>query len=112
MVQLDKAITEKWELGVACILNLWPALSIAVANQWGGSDSEGKRDWFCGAIADLFTDAEGSGGETQKEPELDELDVEEVLLQVMQDEFEVGVDDDTSFAVGLNLLPCDCVRRG
>ncbi|KAJ4293751.1 rRNA accumulation- protein [Collariella sp. IMI 366227] len=72
-----------FEQSVAITLHLWPALTLAVQNNWGGPDSSDKRDWFAGAIVDLFPDE----------------DVEAVLLQVMLDEFEVNVDDDSAFEV-------------
>ncbi len=52
-------------------------------NYWGGPDSSDKRDWLAGAISELFA----SRADTDVE------DVEEVLLQVMNDEFEVNVED-------------------
>jgi pre-rRNA-processing protein TSR2 len=89
---------------------LWPALTLAVQNHWGGPDSEDKRDWFAGVIVDLFPDftkqkpqasnpiataPNTTAGSSAEEP--DSADVEAVLLQVMLDEFEVNVDDDSSF---------------
>ena len=46
--------TAQFELGLTLILNTWQALTITVANQWGGPDSADKRDWMCGAVAELF----------------------------------------------------------
>lgn len=89
-----------WELGVAYILHSWPALTLAVSSQWGGPNSEEKRDWLCGAIADMFpsldetlTNQPDPTGEDNGEP--DDFDVEETLAQVMQDEFEVTIEDDS-----------------
>ncbi|KAI5794499.1 putative 20S pre-rRNA protein [Peziza echinospora] len=96
-----------WELGVSYILHLWPALTVAVEAQWGGPNSSDKRDWLCGTIADMFTDAapvnELPDGTVIGGGEPDEVDVEETLLQVMQDEFEVGVDDDSSLEVARDI---------
>lgn len=64
----------------------WPALTLAVQSSWGGPTSSDKRDWFCGAISELFVDR----------PETDAEDVEEVLIQVMNDEFDVVVDDESA----------------
>lgn len=75
-------------------LSLWPALTLAVQNQWGGPDSSDKRDWFAGAIADLFS----------SRPDTDIEDVETVLLQVMLDEFEVNVDDGSAFEVAEQVM--------
>lgn len=84
-----------WELGVAYLLHSWPALTLAVTSNWGGANSSEKRDWLCGAIADMFPPLDqsttSSTGGDNGEP--DDYDVEETLAQVMQDEFEVRVED-------------------
>ncbi|KAK4134898.1 hypothetical protein BT67DRAFT_449205 [Trichocladium antarcticum] len=124
-----------FEQGVALALNLWPALTLAVQNNWGGADSADKRDWFAGAVVELFPDMStlspaqlqqkqqkqqtttttttttttaASGG--LEEP--DQEDVEAVLLQVMLDEFEVNVDDDSAFEVAEQVVRVrgECLR--
>lgn len=108
----------RFEQGVALSLNLWPALSLAVQNNWGGPDSADKRDWFAGEVADQFPPltsssaaANGSGtttsqaqaqGAEKEEPDAEYL--EELILQVMLDEFEVNVDDDTAFDVAAEIV--------
>lgn len=91
-------ITEKcqaeFELAVALALAFWPALSLAVQNNWGGPASSDKRDWFAGAIVELWAER----------PDTDLEDVETVLLQVMLDEFEVNVDDDSGFEVAEQIM--------
>lgn len=102
-------------------------------NNWGGPESSDKRDWFAGAIADLFPDvsrltpaqlqqklqqqqrqqqrqSQASAPAEAEEP--DQEDVETVLLQVMLDEFEVNVDDDSAFEVAEQVvrLRADCLR--
>lgn len=81
---------------------MWPALTLAVQNNWGGPSSADKRDWFAGAVVELFEDR----------PDTDQEDVETVLLQVMQDEFEVAVDDDSAFEVAEQVMRLrkDCGR--
>lgn len=67
-------------------LHLWPALSAAIQNGWGTSSpevGEDKRAWFAGALSDLFAQNQMRDVE----------DVEDVLEQVMNEEFEVVVDD-------------------
>lgn len=50
--------------------------------------STDKRDWFAGAVSELLV---------ASPPALQDMgDLEEVLLQVMNDEFEVVVDDGTA----------------
>lgn len=93
---------------MAYALHLWPALTLSVQNSWGGPDSSDKRDWFAGAIVDLFpefTDAPPDPTKKAKvadEPDLE--DVETVLLQVMVDEFEVNVDDDSGVEVAGQII--------
>ncbi|KHO01782.1 Pre-rRNA-processing protein TSR2 [Metarhizium album ARSEF 1941] len=92
-----------FEQAVAYALHLWPALALAVENNWGGPDSGDKRDWFAGAIVDLFSEFSDSP-QTNAIDEPDLEDVETVLLQVMMDEFEVNVDDDSSTEVAGNIV--------
>ncbi|KAH8171139.1 pre-rRNA-processing protein TSR2 domain-containing protein [Sarocladium implicatum] len=99
----------EFEQGVAYALHLWPALTLSVQNNWGGPDSSDKRDWFAGAVVDLFppfTDdaptADSAAKSSAAEPDLE--DIETVLLQVMVDEFEVNVDDDTGMEVAGQVL--------
>ncbi|KAK3905041.1 putative 20S pre-rRNA protein [Staphylotrichum tortipilum] len=122
-----------FEQAVALSLNLWPALTLAVQNNWGGSDSRDKRDWFAGAVVDLFADLstlspaqllllqqsqnapQSQQTQTQSQSEStdpDQEDVESVLLQVMLDEFEVNVDDDSAFELAEQVvrLRGECVR--
>jgi pre-rRNA-processing protein TSR2 len=74
------------DLAITLTLNSWPALSLAVQSNWGGPTSSDKRDWLCGAISDMLRDR----------PETDAEDLEEVLIQVMNDEFDVAVDDESA----------------
>ncbi|TFB07160.1 Pre-rRNA-processing protein TSR2 [Trichoderma ghanense] len=107
--QLPPAATRQsnFEQAVACALHLWPALTLAVQNGWGGPDSADKRDWFAGAVVDLFPEfADAQPGEAAKtaaeEPDME--DVETVLLQVMVDEFEVNIDDDSTLEVARSIV--------
>ncbi|KAJ4150146.1 hypothetical protein LMH87_010911 [Akanthomyces muscarius] len=114
--QIPPASTRQhnFEQAVAYALHLWPALTLSVANGWGGPDSVEKRDWFAGAIVELFpefTDAgaapDGSAPSstaTTAAAEADTEDVETVLLQVMVDEFEVNVDDDSALEVAQQIV--------
>ncbi|KAH6843052.1 Pre-rRNA-processing protein TSR2-domain-containing protein [Chaetomium sp. MPI-CAGE-AT-0009] len=125
-----------FEQGVAISLHLWGALTLAVQNNWGGPDSADKRDWFAGAVVELFPDVSRltpaqlqqkttqqqtqppsqqsqsaqNGSGSSEEP--DQADVESVLLQVMLDEFEVNVDDDSAFELAEQVvrLRGECLR--
>ncbi|KAK0709748.1 Pre-rRNA-processing protein TSR2-domain-containing protein [Lasiosphaeria miniovina] len=123
-----------FEQGVAMALHLWPALTLAVQNQWGGPDSSDKRDWFAGAIVELFPDlskaqapapnntpnvttATAASSTTAAavpgaDEEPDQEEVETVLLQVMLDEFEVNVDDESAFEVAEQVMRvrAECAR--
>jgi pre-rRNA-processing protein TSR2 len=74
------------DLAITLSLHNWPALSLAVQSNWGGPTSSDKRDWLCGAISEMFTER----------PETDAMDLEDVLIQVMNDEFDVVVDDESA----------------
>ncbi|KAI1387259.1 Pre-rRNA-processing protein TSR2-domain-containing protein [Hypoxylon trugodes] len=95
----------QFEQGVAISLHLWLSLTVAVQNGLGGADSEDKRDWFAGAISDMFPSFVDLAKLSQTQPEKkapkepDVEDVEATLLQVMWDEFETNVDDDSEVEV-------------
>lgn len=96
-----------FEQAVAYALHLWPALTLSVQNNWGGPDSADKRDWFAGAVVELFpeyTDATPDPSAKKKVEEPDLEDVETVLLQVMVDEFDVNVDDDSGVEVASQII--------
>ncbi|KAF2167738.1 hypothetical protein M409DRAFT_21889 [Zasmidium cellare ATCC 36951] len=76
------------------LLALWQPLHIAVTNTWGGPDSSDKRDWMAGAISDLLT----------TRPETDQEDLEMFLLQIMQDEFDCNVEDESECEVAMQIL--------
>lgn len=84
----------KIDLLISLHLHSWPALTLATQNHWGGPASDDKRDWFAGAISDLLTNGEV----------VDAEDLEEVLVQVMLDEFEVVVDDDSPAEVATSIM--------
>ncbi|KAF9876261.1 pre-rRNA-processing protein TSR2 [Colletotrichum karsti] len=112
-----EACQSSFEQAVALSLHMWPALSLAVQNNWGGPDSADKRDWFAGAVAELFpTYSKVTNGQAVpaanavEEPDTEY--VETFLLQVMVDEFEVNVDDETGFDVAERIikLRADCAK--
>lgn len=78
-------------------------------NNWGGPDSADKRDWFAGQVAELFpsfvanpTSKTAKDDDDTAEPDAEYI--EELLLQVMLDEFEVNVDDDSGFDVATEIV--------
>jgi hypothetical protein len=86
----------KFTHATALIVHLWSALDIAVQNEWAGPESSNIRDWLGGVIVDMFSFP------AQKKVDVD--DVEEVLLQVMEDEFELRLEDDSAYQVLSHLL--------
>ncbi|KAL5318621.1 hypothetical protein ACEPPN_013685 [Leptodophora sp. 'Broadleaf-Isolate-01'] len=84
----------QFELGIALSLYSWPSLSLAVTNNWGGPDSEEKRQWFVGATIDVLKEHPDEDGEW----------IETFLLQVMLDEFEVNVDDESGYEVAEQIV--------
>lgn len=76
-------------------------------NNWGGPDSADKRDWFAGQVAEafpVFTPATTTATATADPAEPDAEYIEELLLQVMVDEFEVAVDDESSYDVAMEII--------
>ncbi|PSR79209.1 Pre-rRNA-processing protein TSR2-domain-containing protein [Coniella lustricola] len=112
----------RFEQAVALSLNLWPALTLAVQNNWGGPDSADKRDWFAGEVASQFPPFPSSTSSTSTatsssssttaaaaataadQPDPDAEYIEELILQVMLDEFEVNVDDDSGYDVAVEII--------
>lgn len=82
------------DLGITLAINNWPSLNMAVQSSWGGPTSSDKRDWLCGAISDMLTER----------PETDGEDLEDVLIQVMNDEFDVVVDDESAGPVAAEIM--------
>ncbi|KAI2472911.1 pre-rRNA-processing protein TSR2 [Annulohypoxylon bovei var. microspora] len=98
----------QFEQGVAISLHLWISLTVAVQNSLGGPDSDDKRDWFAGAVVDMFpsfVDLAKPRKPHQKIPQ-DPVaeDVEATLLQVMWDEFETNIDDDSEVEVAERIM--------
>ncbi|GAM89910.1 hypothetical protein ANO11243_079500 [Dothideomycetidae sp. 11243] len=76
------------------LLSLWPPLALAVAEKWAGDTTSDRRDWLAGAISELFSTS----------PDTDADDVADMLLQVMADEFDVVVQDESEDAVALDIV--------
>lgn len=89
-------------------LQLWQPLSFAVESNLGGGDGADKRDWFAGAVAELFEDAWAnaplSSSTTSTVAEDLLMDTEARLLQIMDDEFDTVVDDGSAYDVANDLV--------
>ncbi|KAK9371153.1 Pre-rRNA-processing protein TSR2-domain-containing protein [Lipomyces kononenkoae] len=84
----------RFELGVCMAVYDWEALSVAVQSFWGGPDSADKRDWMVGSIVELY----------ERQQQVDSEDIEDRLLQIMEDEFEVAVEDDSAYDVAEKII--------
>ena len=116
--------------GTLARLALWPALRLAVHVAWGGPASAEKQRWLAGVLVDQFepfivapptlvptpsrTASVGSGsGSGSAPPPPDDVYVEELLLQIMADEFDVALEDDSAAAVAKDIVKLfEAVRAG
>lgn len=89
----DEKQQANFELGVSMCVHSWSALETAVANNWGGAQSEAKREWMTAIVVELFN-----------EKIVDVQLIEETLLNAMLDEFDVNVEDDSSLPVSARVL--------
>ncbi|RKP28071.1 Pre-rRNA-processing protein TSR2-domain-containing protein [Syncephalis pseudoplumigaleata] len=82
--------------GVELSLASWTALRLAIDNDWGNDGlGEEKEAWMCDVLVDYF------GQRAQRvEPE----DVEDILLQIMQDEFNTMLEDGSAYELGKQLV--------
>ncbi|CCM03240.1 uncharacterized protein FIBRA_05365 [Fibroporia radiculosa] len=81
--------------GIISRLSIWPALRIAVDQNWGGPESAEKRTWLASVLVDAFE---------QENPAPDVQYVELTLLQVMEDEFDTVIDDDSAESVAKDVV--------
>ncbi|KAK4684131.1 pre-rRNA-processing protein TSR2, partial [Tremellales sp. Uapishka_1] len=98
--------------GLLSLLDLWPALTIAVREQWGGAQSAEKKTWLASTIIDEFESratflADGTTVDpaTATDPPLDLDDLIELLNQMMSDEFDANIEDGS-----IDLVAGDIVR--
>ncbi|KAI8088607.1 Pre-rRNA-processing protein TSR2-domain-containing protein [Thamnidium elegans] len=92
-----------FEEGVSYIFHNWTALKLAVEQDWGGVESAEKREWMIDLIVGHF-DKRGS--------QLDIDEIEDILSQIMTDEFNATLEDDSPYLVAkhLVLLYGQCVK--
>jgi pre-rRNA-processing protein TSR2 len=81
--------------GVIARLAIWATLRIAVKENWGGPGASSKRTWLASIIVDAFE---------EQTPTPDDQYIEELLLQVMSDEFETVVEDGSAEAVAVDIV--------
>ncbi|EPQ31350.1 uncharacterized protein PFL1_00685 [Pseudozyma flocculosa PF-1] len=71
---------------VILTFELWPAMRLAVSEEWGGPDSLDKRDYLISYLCDEHGDAGAAN-----QPDIDDL--AETLESYIADEFECRLDD-------------------
>jgi len=81
--------------GVIARLAIWATLRIAVQESWGGPNASSKRTWLASEIVDSFE---------EQIPAPDDQYVEEMLLQVMSDEFETVIEDGSAESVAKDIV--------
>ena len=81
--------------GVIARLSVWSILRIAVQEGWGGPGAAAKRTWIASEIVDAF--------ETQN-PIPDDQYIEELLLQILSDEFHTELEDGSAESVGVDIV--------
>jgi pre-rRNA-processing protein TSR2 len=99
LIQVDAQ--QAFDHAIYYTLSLWPALNFALT-QALVSDASAAKDLspserlslFAGGLSDVFL----------THPNTDQEDLEEVILQVLEDEFEVLLDDGSERAVASRIL--------
>ncbi|KAJ6615471.1 Pre-rRNA-processing protein TSR2-domain-containing protein [Mycena sp. CBHHK59/15] len=81
--------------GVIARLAAWDTLRLAVQEGWGGPGAAQKRTWLASVIVDAFE-------ETVPTP--DDQYVEEILVQVLADEFDTDLEDGSAEPVALDIV--------
>ncbi|KAF9236411.1 Pre-rRNA-processing protein TSR2-domain-containing protein [Melanogaster broomeanus] len=97
------SLTVLFARGIIARLALWPALRLAVHQSWGGPDSAEKQRWLAGVIVDQFEEFITSSPSLSSSPSFADY-IEELLLQVMSDEFDVSLEDDSASAVSRDIV--------
>lgn len=109
--------------GVYSLFHLWPALRLAVSQQWGGDDSAEKRIWFISVVVDEFEEkslmpssvqataaalgeiANDAEGVTVPPPTGCDLDsVADMLYDIMMEEFSIDLEDDSPVEISRRLI--------
>ena len=103
--------------GVLALFDLWPALTIAVTEQWGGPESSEKKIWLASTIIDEFesrtsylSPSTSTSGDRRIDPftafipPLDHDDLADLLNQMLSDEFDANIEDGSIDAVTADIL--------
>lgn len=103
--------------GVLAVLDLWPALTIAVREEWGGPESADKKVWIASTIIDEFesrasylpspsssSPSDIADPATANDPPLEHDDLADLINQMMSDEFESNIEDGSIDAVAADIV--------
>ncbi|WRT63893.1 uncharacterized protein IL334_000819 [Kwoniella shivajii] len=102
--------------GTLALLDLWPALTIAVNEQWGGTESSAKKTWLASTLIDEFetrapliptTETSTTpvvDPKSASDPPLDIDEIADLLHQIMSDEFDANLEDGSIDAVASDLV--------
>lgn len=98
--------------GVVALLDLWPALTIAVREEWGGVESAEKKTWLASEIIDAWeggavistADGPAIDANAVSDPPLDVDQLGDMLTQVMSDEFEAAIEDGSVDPLAADIL--------
>lgn len=97
--------------GLLALLDIWPALTIAVTEQWGGPESADKKTWLASTIIDLFEPSVPAPGAvpstanpSSSEAPIDFDDLADLINQIMSDEFEANIEDGSIDSVTGDIL--------
>jgi pre-rRNA-processing protein TSR2 len=88
-------------------LTVWPVLRIAVDSSWGGPESKQKRSWMASELLDVFESSSSSSSilnPNSASNQVDEDYIEEMILQMMNDEFDCVIEDGSSAEVAVDLV--------
>ncbi|TRM64728.1 Pre-rRNA-processing protein TSR2-domain-containing protein [Schizophyllum amplum] len=81
--------------GVIARLAVWEDLRVAVQENWGGPKAGEKRTWLAGVIVDAFE---------QEADTPDDQYIEEMMLQIMEDEFDTVIEDGSGEEVAKDIV--------
>ncbi|KAJ2915965.1 hypothetical protein MD484_g4447, partial [Candolleomyces efflorescens] len=111
--------------GVLARLSTWPALRVAIQESWGSSGASGadKKSLLASEILDAFQSPNSSssssntnatsnsnsksaagGTSTTATPPIDDIYIEDLLIQIMEDEFDVSIEDGSAESVSRDIL--------
>lgn len=88
--------------GLLALLDLWPIMTIAISEQWGGPSSGDKKIWVASTLIDIYetratilpnTNPPQIDPNDSTDPPMDEDDMIVMVNQMMSDEFEANIED-------------------